>query len=94
MGADLVGGCPYNDTDAVRHIEIVFALAREFGVDADFHVDFFDEPAHLHVREIVRRTERLGWQKRVAVGHLTELAALPLGRASGADDRPRPPGSE
>ena len=40
MGADLVGGCPYNDTDACRHIEIVFALAAAFGVDADFHVDF------------------------------------------------------
>jgi len=77
MGADVVGGCPYNDTDAARHIGIVFALAREFAVDADFHVDFFDEPEHLHVREIVRQTERLGWQKRVAVGHLTELAALP-----------------
>jgi cytosine deaminase len=36
MGADVVGGCPYNDTDAARHIEIVFALAREFAVDADF----------------------------------------------------------
>jgi len=77
MGADLVGGCPYNDTDAGRHIEIVFALAREFGVDADFHVDFTDEPEHLHVREIVRQTVRAGWQGRVAVGHLTELAALP-----------------
>jgi cytosine deaminase len=77
MGADLVGGCPYNDTDAARHIEIVFALAREFGVDADFHVDFFDEPEHLHVREVIRQTERLGWQTRVAVGHLTEMAALP-----------------
>jgi cytosine deaminase len=76
MGADLVGGCPYNDTDARRHIEIVFGLAREFGVDADFHIDFFDEPEHLHVREIVRQTERAGWQGRVAVGHLTELAAL------------------
>src|SRR5437879_498451 len=60
-----------------RHIEIVFALAREFGVDADFHVDFTDEPEHLHVREIVRQTVRAGWQGRVAVGHLTELAALP-----------------
>jgi cytosine deaminase len=77
MGADLIGGCPYNDTDATRHIEIVFALAREFGVDADFHIDFFDEPEHLHVREIVRQTERIGWQGRVAVGHLTEMAALP-----------------
>jgi cytosine/creatinine deaminase len=77
MGADLVGGCPYNDTDARRHIEIVFALATEFGVDADFHVDFSDEPEHLHVREIIRQTVRAGWEGRVAVGHLTELAALP-----------------
>jgi len=77
MGADLVGGCPYNDTDARRHVEIVFALASEFGVDADFHVDFSDEPEHLHVREIVRQTVRTGWQGRVAMGHLTELAALP-----------------
>jgi cytosine deaminase len=76
MGADLVGGCPYNDTDAVKHIEVVFRLAQAFGVDADFHVDFFDEPEHLHVRAIVEETERLGWQGRVAVGHLTELAAL------------------
>ncbi len=76
-GADLVGGCPYNDTDGARHIEIVFALAREFGVDADFHVDFFDEPDHLHIREIARQTVGAGWQGRVAVGHLTELAALP-----------------
>jgi cytosine deaminase len=78
MGADLVGGCPYNDTDPLMHIDIVFRLARAFGVDVDFHVDFFDKPDHLHVREIIERTRRLGWQGRVAVGHLTELAALPL----------------
>ena len=28
-GADLVGGCPYNDTDGVAHVDRVFALARE-----------------------------------------------------------------
>jgi cytosine deaminase len=77
-GADLVGGCPYNDTDAVKHIDIVFALARAFDVDADFHADFFDEPDHLHVREILAATARAGWQGRVVVGHLTELAALPV----------------
>jgi len=76
LGADLVGGCPYNDTDAGEHIRIVFALARAFDVDADFHVDFFDEPDHLHVRDIVDQTLAHGWQGRVAVGHLTELAAL------------------
>jgi cytosine/creatinine deaminase len=76
-GADLVGGCPYNDTDPEAHIDIVFGLAARFGTDADFHVDFFDEPQHLHVRAIAERTRRLGWQGRVAVGHCTELAALP-----------------
>jgi cytosine deaminase len=76
-GADLVGGCPYNDSDARAHIDTVFRLARDFGVDADFHADFFDEPGHLHVEYIAEQTVRHGWQGRVAVGHLTELAALP-----------------
>jgi cytosine deaminase len=75
-GADLVGGCPYNDTDPRAHVDAIFRLAREFGVDADFHTDFFDEPEHLHVRYICEQTVRLGWEGRVAVGHLTELAAL------------------
>ena len=75
-GADLVGGCPYNDTDPHAQIDIVFRLAKEFGVDADFHTDFFDEAEHLHVRYIAEQTLRHGWQGRVAVGHLTELAAL------------------
>jgi cytosine/creatinine deaminase len=77
MGANLVGGCPYNDTDAIKHIDIVFRLAEAFGVDVDFHVDFFDEPERLHVRDIIARTTRAGWQGRVAVAHLNELAALP-----------------
>lgn len=76
-GADLVGGCPYNDTDPHAHVDAIFRLAKEFGVDADFHADFFDEPEHLHVRYICEQTVRHGWEGRVAVGHLTELAALP-----------------
>ena len=76
-GADLVGGCPYNDSDPRAHIDIVFRLARDFGVDADFHVDFADEPERLDVRYIAEQTVRHGWQGRVAVGHVTELGALP-----------------
>ena len=77
MGADLVGGCPYNDSDGLEHIRIVFALATAFGVDADFHADFSDEPDHLHVRDIAAHAVRAGWQGRVTVGHLSELAAVP-----------------
>jgi cytosine/creatinine deaminase len=76
-GADLVGGVPYNDTDARRHIDIVFDLAAEFSVDVDFHTDFFDEPQHLHARYIAEQTLRRGWQGRVALGHMSEMAALP-----------------
>lgn len=77
MGANVVGGCPYNDTDGAEHVRIIFALAIAFGVDADFHVDFADEPEHLHIRNVAAETLRTGWRGRVAVGHLTELAAVP-----------------
>jgi cytosine deaminase len=77
MGADAVGGCPYNDADGAEHVRIVFALAEAFGVDADFHVDFADDAEHLHVNDVIAETVRRGWQGRVAVGHLTELAAVP-----------------
>jgi cytosine deaminase len=77
MGAEVIGGCPYNDSDARRHIDLVFDLAAEFGVDADFHADFSDEPERLHVVDIAEQTIRRGWHGRVAVGHLTEVAALP-----------------
>jgi cytosine deaminase len=76
-GADLIGGCPYTDADGHAQIDVIFRLAREFGVDADFHVDFFDEPEHLHLRHIIEQTIRWGWQGRVAAGHCTELGALP-----------------
>lgn len=75
-GADLVGGCPYNDTDAHAQIDIVFRLAREFDVDVDFHIDFFDEPEHMDVLYVAEQTARWGWQGRVAVGHASELGAL------------------
>jgi cytosine deaminase len=75
-GADLIGGCPYNDTDAHAQIDIVFRLAREFDVDVDFHIDFFDEPEHLDVLYVAEQTVRFGWQGRVAAGHVSELAAL------------------
>src|SRR6266542_455780 len=75
-GADLIGGCPYNDTDAHAQIDIVFRLAREFDVDVDFHIDFFDEPDHMDVLYVAEQTVRFGWQGRVAAGHVSELAAL------------------
>lgn len=75
-GADLLGGCPYTDTDPVAQIDRLFDLAREFDVDLDLHLDFDLDPAGGHLDEICRRAGATGRGGRVAVGHVTKLSAL------------------
>jgi cytosine deaminase len=76
-GADLLGGCPYTDTDPNAQIARLFALARDFNVDLDFHLDFDLDPSWRHLDEVCRQTVAHGWQGRVAIGHVTKLSALP-----------------
>jgi len=76
MGGDLVGGVPYNDLDAERHLDIVFGLAEEFGCGVDLHLDFSDNPEDRRIESVARRTAAAGLQGRVAVGHLTSLGSM------------------
>jgi len=76
MGGEAVGGVPYNDTDALAHLDLVFALAREYDRDVDLHLDFADEADRLLVGEVADRTLRQGWEGRVCAGHVTALGAL------------------
>jgi cytosine deaminase len=80
QGADLIGGCPYTDTAPNEHIERIFALARRFDLDIDFHLDFDLDPSWMHLDEVGRQTERHRWGGRVAVGHVTKLSAIDGGR--------------
>jgi cytosine/creatinine deaminase len=75
-GADLIGGCPYVDSDPHRHIARIFAIAQEFDLDIDFHLDFDLDPSWMHLDEVLRQTERTGWGGRVAIGHATKLSAI------------------
>jgi cytosine/creatinine deaminase len=75
-GADLIGGCPYLDTDPEAHIEAIFALATKHDVAVDFHLDFSLDPALTHLPQVIAATRRHGWQGRVAIGHVTNLSAL------------------
>ena len=75
-GADLIGGCPYTDSDSHRQIASIFDLARRFDVDIDFHLDFDLDPSWMHLDEVCRQTREHGWAGRVAVGHVTKLSAL------------------
>ena len=75
-GADLVGGCPYTDTDPNEQIERVFDLAQEFDVDVDLHLDFDLDPSWWHLGEVCRQIERRNYQGRVTIGHATKISAL------------------
>jgi cytosine deaminase len=75
-GADLIGGCPYTDIDPHGQIARIFAIARRFDRDIDFHLDFDLDPSRMDVEEVCRRSLAEGWGGRVTVGHVTKLSAL------------------
>lgn len=83
-GGDVIGGCPYTDTDPNAHLERIFDLAQQFDVDVDLHLDFDLDPSWWHLDEVCRQTERRNYQGRVTIGHATKLSALPPERMQAA----------
>lgn len=77
MGADVVGGIPYNDAPAKEHIDLIFDLAKKYNKPIDLHQDFSDEADNMSIAYLCQKTIEEGYQGRVAVGHLTALHALP-----------------
>jgi cytosine deaminase len=77
MGADIVGGVPYNDTSAEKHIDIVFEIAKKYDKDIDLHQDFKDGPEGQSIEYLCRKTIAEGYTGRVSVGHLTSLGGMP-----------------
>ncbi|MCL5777192.1 amidohydrolase family protein [Limibaculum sp. FT325] len=75
-GADLIGGCPYTDSDPHGHIARIFDIAGRHDLDIDFHLDFHLDPARGDLAEVCRQARARGWGGRVAVGHVTTLSAL------------------
>lgn len=76
-GADVLGGCPYMDSDPEGQIRRLFELARRYDCDLDLHLDFDLNPDGLTVPEVIRCTRESGWGDRVTIGHVTKLSALP-----------------
>jgi cytosine deaminase len=76
QGAQVIGGCPYTDTDPPAHIGRIFDIARRFDLDIDFHLDFDIDPSWMHLDEVCRQTQAHRWGGRVAIGHVTKLSAV------------------
>lgn len=77
MGADVVGGIPYNDSDPKKHLDIVFEIAKKYDKDIDLHQDFKDDAEGQTIEMVAQRAIDEGYVGRVSVGHLTSLGAVP-----------------
>jgi cytosine deaminase len=77
MGADVVGGIPYNDLSATEHIDLVFEIAKKYQKPLDWHQDFKDGMEGASIKYLCKKTIAEGYQGRVSVGHLTSLGAFP-----------------
>ncbi len=76
-GARVLGAAPYCDSDPRGQIDRIFALAREFDVDIDMHLDFFLDPGRGELDYVCAQTRRHHYEGRVAIGHVSTLSAMP-----------------
>jgi cytosine deaminase len=76
-GAGVIGAAPNYDPDHAGQIERIFALAREFDVDIDMHLDSGNSPEDMDIHLVCELTKQYGLQGRVAVGHGCKYSTLP-----------------
>ena len=75
-GASVVGAAPNYDTDRAAQIRRVFEMAREFDVDIDMHLDSGASAEELDTLLVCDLADKYGWGGRVAIGHVSKLAAM------------------
>jgi cytosine deaminase len=76
-GAKVLGAAPRYDTDPHGQIRRIFALAREYDVDIDMHLDVGPTAQDLDVYLVADLTEEYGLGGRVTVGHMAKLSLMP-----------------
>ena len=77
QGAPAVGGAPRYDTDPDAQIRRIFAVAREFDVDIDIHLDGGHTTHDMKIYRVCDLTDEMGWGGRVAIGHGAKYSCLP-----------------
>ena len=76
-GAKVIGAAPNYDPDHAGQIRRIFALARQFDVDIDMHLDSGNSPGEMDIHLVCALTEEYGLGGRVAIGHGCKYALLP-----------------
>ncbi len=78
MGADVVGGMPHAEMTrelSMKHVDILFEIAREYNADIDAHVDETDDPSSRCMEYMAAKTIENGYQGRVTADHVCALAS-------------------
>jgi len=78
MGADIVGGMPHAEMTrelSMKHVDILFDIAREYNTDIDAHVDETDDPSSRCTEYMAAKTVENGYQGRVTADHVCALAS-------------------
>jgi cytosine deaminase len=76
-GATVLGAAPRYDSDPSAQLERIFALADEYDVDLDLHLDVGDSTEHMDIRKTLELTERYRRGGRVVAGHMAKLSLMP-----------------
>jgi cytosine deaminase len=76
-GAPVLGAAPRYDSDPAAQLDRIFALAREYDVDLDLHLDVGESTDHMDIRQVLTLTEQYRLGGRVVVGHMAKLSLMP-----------------
>ncbi len=76
-GAKVLGAAPYCDSDPRGQIDRIFAIARDFDVDIDMHLDMGDTTQGMQAAYVCDKTKEYGWGGRVTIGHVTQMSLMP-----------------
>ena len=73
----ILGCVTYPMSDLDRRLDVFFAMAKERGMDADFHVDETCDPNSATLRSIAEAIVRNDFEGQVVAGHCCSLSMQP-----------------
>src|SRR5262249_7346144 len=76
-GAPVLGAAPRYDSDPSAQLDRIFALADEYDVTLDLHLDVGDSTEHMDIRKTLELTERYKRGGGVGVGNGPTLWLTP-----------------
>ena len=81
-GAPVLGAAPRYDSDPSAQLERIFALAQDYDVPLDLHLDVGDSTEHMDIRKVLELTAQYRRGGRVTVGHMAKLSLMPPAEAA------------